>query len=400
MVASGYWLLAAPTTSAGTIDDLKQEIAAREKEIQVLKEKVQQYNNLLKEEGQKKKTLQNQVYIYNLRIQKLEADLATTKAELAQTELDLERLVQEITAREEELVRQRASLQEVIQTIDEQDKEGMIEFLLKHSDLSDIFNELESLEILQVGLQQKLEGVKIIKAELEQEKTENETKQDELQDLTRQLEDQEAILVGERTQKSELLKKTKEQEQRYQQLLSEVERQQQQIQKEIFELESKLRYTLDPSTIPPFKKGLLSWPSNGTLTQGYGATSETGFKNDAYQFHNGIDIAAGFGSAIRAVLDGKVVGVGDNGKYAYGKWVAVDHGNGLTTLYAHLSLRKVAIGDMVAKRAIIGYEGSTGFSTGSHLHFTVYGTHTFYVATRPYGSLPLGASINPFNYLE
>jgi len=135
------------------------------------------------------------------------------------------------------------------------------------------------------------------------------------------------------------------------------------------------------------------------LTQGYGPTSETGFENNVYSFHNGIDIAAGYGAPIRSAEAGRVVAAGDDGKYAYGKWVAIDHENGLVTLYGHLSQRSVAIGDRVTRGQTIGREGATGFVTGSHVHFTVYAAETFRTEQRWFGLLPLGGSINPFNYL-
>ncbi|MBI2625768.1 M23 family metallopeptidase, partial [Candidatus Parcubacteria bacterium] len=164
-------------------------------------------------------------------------------------------------------------------------------------------------------------------------------------------------------------------------------------------LEEKLRRAIDPSGVPGARPGVLAWPLEGVLSQGYGPTSSTGFINDGYQFHNGVDIAASFGSPVRAARNGKVVGVGDLGRWAYGRWVAVEHDNGLTTLYAHLSLAAARLGQVVRRGDIIGYEGSTGFSTGPHLHFTVYASSTFRFEERPYGTLPIGGSINPLDYL-
>jgi murein DD-endopeptidase MepM/ murein hydrolase activator NlpD len=60
------------------------------------------------------------------------------------------------------------------------------------------------------------------------------------------------------------------------------------------------------------------------------------------------------------------------GCYSYGKWILIDHDNGLSTLYAHLSVMSVSAGDKVNAGQIIGYAGATGYSTGPHLHFTVF----------------------------
>ena len=87
-------------------------------------------------------------------------------------------------------------------------------------------------------------------------------------------------------------------------------------------------------------------------------------------------------------------------KYAYGKWITIKHDNGLTTLYGHLSAQSVSVGQKVQTGNVIGYGGSTGYSTGSHLHFTVYATNTFHVEPNRYGyPTPLGGPLSPLLYL-
>lgn len=77
-----------------------------------------------------------------------------------------------------------------------------------------------------------------------------------------------------------------------------------------------------------------------------------------------------------AVLAGNVRATGNTdaykGCYSYGKWILIEHVNGLTTLYAHLSEISVNAGEAVATGEVIGYSGNTGYSTGPHLHFTTY----------------------------
>lgn len=402
IVISGYLVFTVFSTypvKAGIIDDLKQEISEKNAKIKEIQEQIAQYKDLISAESTKKKSLQNQIYLYNLEIKKLEADLSSLEFQISSLGLEIKKLEAEIQNRESQLIEDRELIAGMLRTLNELDREDVFDLVLKHENLSDFFDEYQYASLIQEGILAKIEEVKTIKKELEEKKTANKETKEELEQLEIQLSDRRAVLSGQKQEKDQLLKETREQEQRYQRLLSDVEKKQRDIQKEIFELESKLRYTIDPASIPPFGKGVLARPSNGVLTQGYGSTAETGFINHAYQFHNGIDLSSGFGSPIRAASPGRVVGTGDNGKYAYGKWIAIDHENGLITLYAHLSLKRVSTGERVTGGAIIGYEGSTGFSTGSHLHFTVYATNTFYVADRSYGPLPVGASINPLNYL-
>ena len=112
-------------------------------------------------------------------------------------------------------------------------------------------------------------------------------------------------------------------------------------------------------------------PISGPITSPFGYRVHPIFKSRI--FHSGIDIGGPNGGAIRASNDGKVIYSGWYG--GYGKVVIIDHGriNGqaVTTLYAHMSNYTVSPGQNVLKGQVIGYEGSTGYSTGPHCHFEV-----------------------------
>ena len=114
-------------------------------------------------------------------------------------------------------------------------------------------------------------------------------------------------------------------------------------------------------TVRP-RKGILIWPTKGTLTSGFG--------NRNGRRHEGIDIAAPKGTPIKAAAAGKVVFSGW-GPTGYGKMVILEHKNNLTTVYAHNSKILVKKGDRVKQGQRISLMGSTGRSTGPHLHFEV-----------------------------
>jgi len=118
--------------------------------------------------------------------------------------------------------------------------------------------------------------------------------------------------------------------------------------------------------------GSFGWPTSGTVTQGFKPR------------HKAIDIGAPTGTAVVAADSGYVVKVGWS-EYGYGKYVVIDHGNGFQTLYAHLSTILVEVGQSVSKGERIGSVGSTGRSTGPHLHFEI---RYHGIQRNPFGYLP------------
>jgi murein DD-endopeptidase MepM/ murein hydrolase activator NlpD len=115
----------------------------------------------------------------------------------------------------------------------------------------------------------------------------------------------------------------------------------------------------------------LSWPMTGfQITQPFGPSDvalEPPF-GPYRHFHYGVDIAAPLGTSVTAAADGVVVAVGHT-RVGYGNYVVIGHGGGIATLYGHLLDTTVKVGDVVVRGQQIGHEGSTGLSTGPHVHF-------------------------------
>lgn len=114
----------------------------------------------------------------------------------------------------------------------------------------------------------------------------------------------------------------------------------------------------------------LTVPVDGAITSGFGYRPPDETSGIGSTDHMGIDIGAAYGAAVGAAGAGTVTQAGWNG--GYGNSVTIDHGNGLETLYAHLSEVMVSVGQLVTQLQTIGLVGSTGNSTGAHLHFGVY----------------------------
>lgn len=384
---------------AQTAEEMRQQIAAKQAQIQELEKQIAAYNAELKNKKSQESTLTKQIANMQLQIKKLETDIKLTQAKISATSLKINELSFDIAARNNEIERQKLNLSETIRTINEYDQTSPLQMVLVSDTFSAFLSEVESVENLQTGLQTKLDNIQELKKQLEDSKAEAQDQKQQLEQMHQDLSGQNLVLNNQKNEKNDLLSQTKNQEKKYQQMLTDLQKQQQQIQKDIYAIEDKLRLTIDPSSIPGFRSGVLAWPLSGAINQGYGPTSQTGFINDAYNFHNGIDIDGNIGDAVKSAGDGVVKAIGDDGKYAYGKWVAVDHQNGLITLYGHFSGYAVSVGQKVKTGQVIGYVGMTGFTTGPHLHFTVYAASTFSVQSKWYGLLPLGGSINPMSYL-
>jgi murein DD-endopeptidase MepM/ murein hydrolase activator NlpD len=116
------------------------------------------------------------------------------------------------------------------------------------------------------------------------------------------------------------------------------------------------------------RRGVMRSPVVGRVTSGFGWRRHPLF--GFARFHKGVDLAAAWGTPIVAAVDGVVTYAGWHG--GHGKYVAIAHGGGLATGYAHMSSIAVPAGTRVAQGQVIGYVGSTGLSTGPHLHYELY----------------------------
>jgi murein DD-endopeptidase MepM/ murein hydrolase activator NlpD len=125
---------------------------------------------------------------------------------------------------------------------------------------------------------------------------------------------------------------------------------------------------LDSLDLQEINGDLFIWPVRGYITSNYGYRSSP--FTSARQFHSGLDIGVPMGTPIKAAMSGRVTAAGyDN---SYGNYVVISHHAGYRTLYAHMSVIRTKSGAYVVTGEQIGDAGSSGLSTGPHLHFTVY----------------------------
>lgn len=186
----------------------------------------------------------------------------------------------------------------------------------------------------------------------------------ELEELGGKVEARRRAVAEEEARKRDLLARVQRERAAYERLAEELE-------EDSRRLEALLRQ-LAPARPGPPRAGLrlragLAWPARGPLTSAFGLRRHPLF--GIVRPHHGVDIAAPWGTPVRAAAAGTVVYAGWFG--GYGKLVVVDHGGGIATLYGHLSSIAVSAGQPVAAGDLVGRVGSTGYSTGPHLHFEV-----------------------------
>ena len=189
-------------------------------------------------------------------------------------------------------------------------------------------------------------------------------KRDQLGSLLTDIKKRAEEIAKQKGSQEKIAQKLRAQRAFYERTERQLEQQSKALESQILDMESEV----DNSSGEVTKgSGRFAMPLNAKLTSPFGWRRHPIFRTR--KFHTGIDLAGPRRSKIRASDSGHVIKSGWYG--GYGKVVIVSHGNGYSTLYAHLTKAMVKKGDNVKKGDVIGLEGSTGFATGPHLHFEV-----------------------------
>ncbi|MFM2357723.1 MAG: hypothetical protein RJA61_460 [Candidatus Parcubacteria bacterium] len=361
-----------------TINELQTKIQDRNSQIETLEKEIEQYQKDIQTTSKQAQSLQNTIKTLDISRNKLNTDIKVTENKVDATNFTIERLALEIQNKQEGIGENLDAIKNTLRNIQRADDSSLIETMLQYGNIATFWNEIETLEQFQKSIRTKIKDLENLKQDLESKKNETELQKKKLVNLTVQLADQKKIVEANQKEKNTVLAQTKNQESTYKKILAEKEKIRDAFAQELRAFEAELKIVIDPSSIPPAGKGLLAWPLDSILvTQRFGHTD---FSKTVSVYngngHNGVDFRAAVGTRVKTSFSGTVEGTGDTDATcpgaSYGKWVLVKHPNGLSTLYAHLSLIKVSTGDQVTTGDVLGYSGNTGYSTGPHLHFTVF----------------------------
>lgn len=260
--------------------------------------------------------------------------------------------------------KQYAEMKERVRFMAEHGSTSYLEILLSADDFSDFLYRYEIISQISLRDDKLFNSLKEVRQKVEQEKTDLETQKAEQQEVYTQLESNKKTLESQRAAKQQKLQDIQSMEAETKQAYSDL------IDKEDALLDQYKKAAAQLAAQQTYVGGTFMWPlpkSNNIITCKYGYRIHpiTG----KYKMHTGIDLRATTGTKIYAANGGKVT----TSMYSsvWGNYVILSHGGGYTTLYAHMSKRLVSVGDQVKQGEVIGYVGSTGYSTGSHLHFEI-----------------------------
>lgn len=368
-----------PFLQAQTATELQTKIEQRNLEIKNLEKEIAEFQKQINTLSGQASSLSSTIKSLELTQKKLSKDITLTEKKISNKNFEIQNFSKDIINKESKINEDRHIIQKSLILMSEFDSKSIPELLLASASLSNIWDSAEQLSIVQKDLISRIRELEQIKVDLETDKRDTEKARAELLVLNQQLKDQRKITENTASEKNKILKETKQSEAQFQKILVQKKSLKDAFEKEVLAYESQLRLTIDASKIPQTGSGILSWPlDNVFITQYFGNTEFATANSQIYngKGHTGIDLRASIGTPIKASSGGTVIGVGNTDAVAsclsYGKWIMIAHPNGLSTLYAHLSLQTAKKGDTVLAGQIIGYSGNTGYSTGPHLHFGVY----------------------------
>ncbi len=387
--------------AARSISEMESEQEAIQSKVDAANDKIDELQGQIDAEEEYQQTLTEQIALYKEQIQlfddqiaALEVEIENKNAEIDQLEADIVQLEEDIAAKQVEIDDTFELFKTRMVALYQAGETSSLAMLLSSSSFGDFVTNIRLMQAVSQSDEQLVDKLKTQKAEQEETKTEVEVTKGEVEEALVQVKEDEEAIILQREQKKvaqsgleEAYKESESAQEDMEALKAQYEEDLQsaldlerQVEAEIqaFYAEQAKKQqaaqqaaqqsgSSSTTTIPQVSAGDLSfrWPLPGYsyISSPYG--SRWG------GFHTGIDISGGgvYGASIVAAEAGTVILAASH--YSYGNYVIVDHGGGYSTLYAHMSSIGCSVGDYVTKGQTIGYVGSTGNSTGPHLHFEV-----------------------------
>ena len=355
------------------VNDLKDEAGDLADQRKELESQLDALADDKSEALKRKDLLDQQITNLSSQIRNVEAQITTYETLITQTEAEL------AEAQEKE----QAQYELFCSRVRDMEKRGTVSYwsvLFRATSFTDLLGRLDIINEIMDADQAVIDELKALQEEIETKKTELETSKKESEAAKADLVTKKNDLDVQRTKANQLVQEIESNESEYQSTLDAIEAEEESIQKKIVQLSQQLAAQNGSSSSAAL--GGYIWPvSSRRITSPFG-NRNTGIAG-ASTNHKGVDIGGVYyTSQVHAAKAGTVII--STYSSSYGNYVVVSHGSGNTTLYAHMSSRSVSVGDYVNQGDVLGITGSTGISSGPHLHFEITEN---------------GTRVNPLNYL-
>jgi murein DD-endopeptidase MepM/ murein hydrolase activator NlpD len=306
----------------------------------------------------------------NARIAVQKKAIAATQSKMQETERQIRLTQAEISRHEAHMEVRQSLLDQRVRAMDKHGTVNYFELVVSSQSFNQLVDRVVVMQDIVRSDQQLLQTLKGERDQLVSLRQKLNVQRSEEASLLRQQQDQEAALQQSLADQQAALAYLASLEAQFEQQRAELEAEKAHFDSLVAQLQEQ--YDGEARGYGG-GSGQFAWPERGPITQGFGCTDFLLEPYDAScasrHFHSGIDIGASSGTTIHAADAGVVSFEGWGG--GYGNVIILTHGNGYSTLYAHMSGFAVGSGARVGRGQAIGYEGSTGFSTGPHLHFEI-----------------------------
>ncbi len=354
--------MAAGVTQAD-IDELKDDASSLSQQQKELEAQLEDLKDDKSRALEHKSVLDQQIANTSARISNVEAQIANYDALITQTE-------QELAQAEEQEAEQYELFCSRVRRMEKQGEVSYWSVLFNATSFTDLLSRLDIINEIMDADQRVIDDLQALQEEIRDKKASLEDSRAASEEARSQLVSQKEELNTQRAAADALVKEIQANESEYQSTLDALAAEEEAVQEEIVRLSRELAAQQAAQGLPSGSAaGGYIWPvSSRRITSRFG-NRNTGIAG-ASTNHTGVDIGGvGYTTPVQAAKAGTVI-VSQQSS-GYGNYVVVSHGSGNTTLYAHMSSRSVSGGDYVNQGDVLGITGSTGISSGPHLHFEI-----------------------------
>lgn len=336
------------------------ELGDKQKELSTLQQQIAAQKKLISRSKAQEKSVTKAINDLEKQIAGVQRQIKNLNSAVATKQSSIEQTQTAIQEKEADLTERNRYLSSRLVRVFEMGQGGYLEVILGAQSFTDLLTRFDMMATIVKQDTNLIKSISQTRNDLIKAKAALKQQQTELIAIRQDEQAKNVELAAATEVKEDYLKQIQKERKKYEQALNELEAESQQLQSLIRKMQSGGKYV---------GTGKFIWPAPGykRISSDYGMRYHPILK--VRKLHTGMDIAAPSGAKVLAADSGKVIYRGSLG--GYGNVIIIDHGGGISTLYAHMSAFVAKNGQQIERGAQVGKVGSTGWSTGAHLHFEV-----------------------------